>query len=46
MTTDNENLCYLKNFKFFWNFGGFDMWYQSMVQILGLAVAQLVFVEW
>ena len=46
MTADNENLCYLKNFNFFWYFWGFDMWYQSMVQILGLDVAQLVSVEW
>ena len=32
------NLKVLNFLKFF----GFDMWYQSMVQILGLDVAQLV----
>ena len=40
-----ENICYFKkklNFSEIW---GFDMWYQSMVQILGLDVAQLVSAE-
>ena len=31
--------------KIFWKFLGYDMWYQSMVQILGLNVAQLVSAE-
>ena len=34
-----------KNFKNFQKIWGFDMWYQSMVQILGLDVAQLVSIE-
>ena len=34
-----------KKFKIFRNFWGFDMWYQSMVQTLGLDVAQLVSAE-
>ena len=37
MTTDNENLCYLKNFKFFWNFWGFDSsiedWFSEPVKM-------------
>ena len=45
MTTFNENICYFKKFKFFEIFWGFEMWYLSMVQTLGLNVAQLVSAE-
>ena len=45
MTAFNVFICYnLKSFKFF-EILGFDMWYQSMVQTLGLDVAQLLSAE-
>ena len=40
-----KNICYFKNKIKIRKFWGYDMWYQSMVQILGLDAAQLVSIE-